>query len=74
LKYRRGPTYIIGERRKTFAKAYRIKVRCYGEHVGERILSNGEHIGNLMGTHWEPGENEKKSLPTPPPKIYKEKK
>ncbi len=42
LKYRvppLGPTYI-GERRTTFAKAYRIKVRCYGEHVGE-------HIGNL---------------------------
>jgi hypothetical protein len=37
------PTYI-GERRTTFAKAYGIKVRCYGEHVGE-------HIGNLIGTH-----------------------
>jgi hypothetical protein len=37
LKYRvppLGPTYI-GERRTTFAKAYRIKVSCYGEHVGE---------------------------------------
>jgi len=33
------PMYI-GERRTTFAKAYGIKVRCYGEHVGE-------HIGNL---------------------------
>jgi len=33
------PTYI-GERRTTFAKAYGIKVRCYGEHVEE-------HIGNL---------------------------
>jgi hypothetical protein len=29
-----------------FAKAHRTKVRCYGEHVEE-------HIGNLMGTHWE---------------------
>ncbi len=28
------------------AKAYGIKVRCCGEHFGE-------HIGNLMGTHWE---------------------
>jgi len=28
-----------------FAKAYGIEVRCYGEHVGE-------HIGNLMRTHW----------------------
>jgi hypothetical protein len=36
------PTYI-GERRTTFAKAYGIKVRCYGEHVEE-------HIGNLMRT------------------------
>jgi len=34
------------KRRTTFAKAYGIKVRCYGEHVGE-------HIENLMGTHWE---------------------
>jgi hypothetical protein len=29
-----------------FAKAYGIKVRCYGEHVGE-------HIENLIRTHWE---------------------
>jgi hypothetical protein len=28
------PTYI-GERSITFAKAYGIKVRCYGEHVGD---------------------------------------
>jgi hypothetical protein len=28
------PIYI-GERRITFAKAYGIKVRCYGEHVGD---------------------------------------
>jgi hypothetical protein len=25
----------IGERRITFAKAYGIKVRCYGDHVGD---------------------------------------
>jgi len=36
----------ILERRTTFAKAYGIKARCYGEHVGE-------HIGNLIRTHWE---------------------
>jgi hypothetical protein len=36
------PTYI-GERRTPFSKAYGIKVRWYGEHVGE-------HIGNLKGT------------------------
>jgi hypothetical protein len=56
--------HYIGERRTKFAKAYGKKVRCYGEHVGE-------HIGNLMRTHWElkgdivgtngePGKNEKK--------------
>jgi hypothetical protein len=27
----------IGEWRTTFAKAYGIKGRCYGEHVGEQI-------------------------------------
>jgi hypothetical protein len=36
-------TYIC-ERRTTFTSAYGIKMRCYGEHVGE-------HIGNLVGTH-----------------------
>jgi hypothetical protein len=66
----------IGERRTKFAKAYWIKVRCYGEHVGE-------HIGNLMGTHWElkgdimgtngePGKNEKKTF-TPSLKLKKKK-
>jgi len=42
LKYRNPPLWpgYIGERRTTFAKAYGIKVRCYGRHVGE-------HIGNL---------------------------
>jgi len=42
LKYRVPPLWptYIGERKTTFAKAYEIKVRCYGEHVGE-------HIGNL---------------------------
>jgi hypothetical protein len=33
------PTYV-SEGRTTFATAYGIKVRCYGEHVVE-------HIGNL---------------------------
>jgi hypothetical protein len=40
------PLAHIGDRRTTFAKAYGIKVRCYGEDVGE-------HIGNLTKTHWE---------------------
>jgi hypothetical protein len=47
------PKYI-GERRTKFAKAYGIKVRCYGEHVGE-------HIGDLIGTHWELERNKSKT-------------
>jgi len=32
------------------AKAYGIKVRCYGEHVAEYI----RNLGNIMGSsHWE---------------------
>jgi hypothetical protein len=38
-------TYI-SERRTTFAKAYEIKVRCYGEHVEEYI----ENWGNILRT------------------------
>jgi hypothetical protein len=75
------PTYI-GERRTTFAKSYGIKVRCYGEHVGEHIGNlMGTHwvlIGNLMGTHWEREKNEQKKPsphPTPPhPKLKRTKK
>jgi hypothetical protein len=44
------------------------------ENMLGNTLRNGEHIGNLMGTHWEPRKNEKKSLPPPPPKTYMEKK
>jgi hypothetical protein len=36
------PTYI-GQRRTPFSKAYGIKVRRYGENVGE-------NIGNPLGT------------------------
>jgi hypothetical protein len=32
-----------------FAKAYGIKVRCYGEYVGEYI----GNLGNILGTHSE---------------------
>jgi hypothetical protein len=39
------PTYIH-EIRTTFAKAYGIKVRCYGEYVGEPIWN----LGNILGT------------------------
>ncbi len=59
-----------------FAKAYGIKVRCYGEHVGEHIENlmgtHWEYKGNIMGTHWEQGKNEKKTFyppPTPPPTL-----
>jgi hypothetical protein len=39
------PTYM-GERRTTFAKAYGMKVRCYGDHVGEYI----GNLGRILGT------------------------
>jgi hypothetical protein len=35
-----------------------IKVRCYGEKVGEQI----ENLGNIMGTRWELIENLKGSM------------
>jgi len=38
-------TYI-GESRTPFSKAYGIKVRWYGEHVGENIAK----LGNILGT------------------------
>jgi hypothetical protein len=31
-------------------------------------------LGNTLGTHWEPGKNEKKILPTPNLKGKKRKK
>jgi hypothetical protein len=54
LKYRVSPLWpsYIGEMRTTFAKAYGIKVRCYGEHVGEHT--------------WNEGKMKKKILPLPP--------
>ncbi len=36
----------LGERRTIFAKAYGIKVSCYGDHVGEYI----GNLGNILGT------------------------
>jgi hypothetical protein len=45
----RGPSVqpvYIGERRTTFAKAYGIKVRCYGKNVGEHI----GNVGNIFET------------------------
>jgi hypothetical protein len=51
LKCRVPPLWptCIGERRTTFVKEYGIKVRCYGEHVGEHI----ENLRNILGTQWE---------------------
>jgi hypothetical protein len=69
------PTYI-GERRTTFAKSYGIKVRCYGEHIGNLMRTHWVLIGNIVGTHWEPEKNEKKTIllhPTPNLKGKKSK-
>jgi hypothetical protein len=48
LKYGVPPVWptFVGERRTTFGKAYGIKVRCHGEHVGEHI----ENLGNILKT------------------------
>jgi len=52
-----------------FAKAYGIKVRCYGEHVGGTHWgnwgTNGEPGGNMMRTHWEQGRQTKINSPHP---------
>jgi hypothetical protein len=40
-----GPTYI-GERMTTFAKAYAIKVKGYGENAGQHF----EILGNILRT------------------------
>jgi hypothetical protein len=40
-----GPTYT-GERMTTFAKAHAIKVRGYGENVGQHIGK----LGNILRT------------------------
>jgi hypothetical protein len=50
LKYRVTPLWPTD----TFGKAYGIKVRCYGEHVGEHVENplgtQREHSGNTLGT------------------------
>jgi hypothetical protein len=59
------PMYI-GEKEDNIAKAYGIKVRYYGECVGEHIENlmgtQWEHIENLMGTQWEHNGNTLKTL------------
>jgi len=63
--------------RTTFAKAYGIKVRCYGEHLGEHIRKlMRTHWGlkrNIVGTQWEPGKMKKKCFPSPPSKLKRKK-
>jgi hypothetical protein len=62
LKYRvplLWPTYI-GERRtkichNTWDKSEVLWIKCWGTHW--------ELEGNILGTHCEPGKNEKKSFP-----------
>jgi hypothetical protein len=58
----------IIERRTTFAKAYGIKVKCYGgdfvEHIGNLMRSHWELERDIVRTHWEFGKNEKKSFPS----------
>jgi len=48
-----------------------IKVRCYWEHPWGTNWEPREHIGNLMGTHWEhvgnKGKKKNKILPPPNP-------
>jgi hypothetical protein len=74
-----GPTAhtTIDEKSTTFAKAYGIKVRCYGEHVEEHIGNlmgtNSKFKVNIVGTHCERGKNEKQSFPLPP-KLQRKKK
>jgi hypothetical protein len=53
-----------------------MKVRCYGEHVGEHIgqliATHWELKGNIVGTHWELGRNEPLPLSFPA-KLEKKK-
>jgi len=68
------PAYI-GEKRTPISKAYGIKVRWYGEHVGENIAK----LGNILGTSREHsvktlGSKEIwKKIPPPPPKHKRKK-
>jgi hypothetical protein len=66
----------LGERRTTFAKAYGLKVRCYGEHVGEHIgklmANHWELKGNIVRTYWELGRND--PLPSFPAKLENKKR
>jgi hypothetical protein len=45
-----------------------------GEHIENLIKTHWELKGNIVGTHWEPGKNEKKKIPLPLPDKLKRKK
>jgi hypothetical protein len=52
-----------------WAKPYGIKVRCYGNILGNPLRTSWEHIGNMMGTRKKSQKN-----PRPPSnKFYKKK-
>jgi hypothetical protein len=53
-------------------------VRCYGKHVEEHngnlmnlMGTHWELKGNIVGTDWEPGENDKKKILSPLPQKSK---
>jgi hypothetical protein len=46
------PSYI-GEKGRTLGKTYGIKRRYYWEHPCGTHWEPREHLGNLMGIHWE---------------------
>ncbi len=68
------PSYI-GKKGRTLGRTYGIKVRCYWEHPWETHWKPKEHIGNLMGTHWELEGNKGKMKKNPSPQTqnFKEK-
>jgi hypothetical protein len=82
LKYKVPPIWptYIDEGRTPFFKAYGIKVRWYGEPVGENIVKLGNILGthwelegNIVQTHWEAGKYEK-NLPFLPHPSAKHKR
>jgi hypothetical protein len=62
------PTYI-GEKGRTLCKTYGIKTRCYWEHPWGTHWEHRKHIRKMKRTSWEQRKNEKKSYPSPSPKL-----
>jgi hypothetical protein len=60
----------IGEMGRTLGKTYGIKARCYWEHPWGTHLELREHIGSLMGTHWELEGNKGKMKKNPSPQFF----